>query len=136
MSFVIDSSVALTWLLPDEQGSPADELADRLEHGGAARPRYGYFRVGNALITAQRRKRLTERETELLLKTVETLPVDLDTKSAADSFAAVTACARKLGLTTYDAAYLELAQRRGLPLATLDQRLADAARKIGVPVVP
>jgi predicted nucleic acid-binding protein len=136
MSFVLDSSVALAWLLPDEQGSPADELANRLEEGAVCAPALWPLEVGNALITAQRRKRLTERETELLLRTVQTLPVDLDTKSAGDSFAAVTACARKLGLTTYEAAYLELAQRRGLPLATLDQRLADAARKIGVPVIP
>ena len=136
MSFVIDSSVALAWLIPDEQGSPADALADSLEAGAACAPALWLLEVGNALIMAQRRKRLTERETELLLGTVETLPVDLDTKSASDTVAAVTACARRLGLTTYDAAYLELAQRRGLPLATLDQRLADAARKIGVPVVP
>ena len=136
MSFVIDSSVALAWLLPDEQGSTADGLADRLADGAACAPALWPLEVGNALIAAQRRKRLTERETEQLLKTVETLPVDLDTKSTGESFAAVTACARKLGLTTYDAAYLELAQRRGLPLATLDQRLADAARKVGVPVIP
>jgi predicted nucleic acid-binding protein len=136
MSFVVDSSVALAWLLPDEQSAAVDALADGLVNGPAHAPALWPLEVCNALVTAQRRKRITERETDRLLKALDSLPVELDAPPPGQTYPATVACARKLGLMTYDAAYLELAQRRGLPLATLDQRLAEAARKAGVAVLP
>lgn len=136
MPFVVDSSVALAWVLPDEQGSLTDVLADSLEVTPACAPSLWPLEVGNAVAMAQRRKRLTEREVDRILKALESLPVELDATPLDQAFAAIVAIARKLGLTTYDAAYLELAQRRGLPLATLDTRLAGCARKLGVVVLP
>ena len=136
MPFVVDSSVALAWVLPDEHGSPADVLADSLEATPACAPSLWPLEVGNALVMAQRRKRLTERELDRILKVLESLAVELDATPVDEAFPAIVVIARKLGLTTYDAAYLELAQRRGLPLATLDTRLAECARKLGVVVLP
>lgn len=136
MTFVVDSSIAVAWLLPDEQGSAADALAGRLEEGVAIAPALWLLEVGNALLTAQRRKRLTEREVDKLLGALTALPIDLESGPPGESLDGIMALARKLGLTTYDAAYVELAQRRRLPLATLDARLAEGARKIGVEVLP
>jgi predicted nucleic acid-binding protein len=136
MAFVVDSSVTLAWLLPDEQYAGLDALADALETGPAQAPPLWALEVRNALVTAQRRKRITERELDKLLKIIDGLPIELDTAPPVETGPAVVACARRFGLTTYDAAYLELAQRLGLPLATIDVALADAARKAGVTVLP
>lgn len=136
MPFVVDSSVALAWILPDEHGSMADVLVDSLEGAPACAPSLWPLEVGNALLMAQRRKRLTERELDRILKVLQSLAVELDPTPFDQTFPAIVVLARKLGLTTYDAAYLELAQRRGLPLATLDMRLAECARKHGVVVLP
>ena len=136
MPFVVDSTVALAWLLPDEQSAAVEALADALETSAASAPGIWPLEVRNALVTAQRRKRITDRETDRLLKALDALPVELDAAPPRETCTATVACARKHGLTTYDAAYLELAQRRGLPLATLDSRLAEAARKAGVAVLP
>ena len=136
MPFVVDSSVTLAWLLPDEQYAGLDALADALGTAPAHAPPLWSLEVSNALVTAQRRKRITERELDKLLKIVDGLPIELDSAPPADIGRAVLACARRFGLTTYDAAYLELAQRLSLPLATIDGPLADAARKAGVSVLP
>lgn len=134
--FVIDSSVALAWILPDEQDARTDSLADALESAPACAPALWSLEVGNALLTAQRRKRLTDREAERLFKALEALPIEFDSAPPAKVASAVFALAKKLGLTAYDAAYVELAKRRSLPLATLDSALAEGARKVGVPVLP
>jgi predicted nucleic acid-binding protein len=135
-SFVVDSSVALAWILPDEHDARADALADALEGAPACVPPLWSLEVTNALVTAQRRKRLTDREAERLFKVLEALPIEFDSASPEHVAPAVFALARKLGLTAYDAAYLELAKRRALPLATLDSALAEGARKVGIPVLP
>jgi len=135
-SFVVDSSVALAWVLPDEQDAWADALADALETAPASAPTLWSLEVANALLTAQRRKRLTDREAERLFKVLEALPIEFDSAPPAQVAPAVFALARKLGLTAYDAAYVELAKRRSLPLATLDPALAEGARKVGVAVLP
>ena len=135
-SFVVDSSVALAWILPDEQDARADSLADALQGAPACAPALWWLEVGNALLTALRRKRLTDREAERLFKVLEALPIEFDSAPPAHVAPDVFALAKKLGLTNYDAAYVELAKRRGLPLATLDAALAEGARKIGVPVLP
>ena len=136
MSFVVDSSIAVAWLLPDEQGSAADALATRLEDGAAVAPALWLLEAGNALLTAQRRKRLTEREVDKLLAALSALPIDVEAVPPGESLAAIIALARKLSLTAYDAVYVEMAQRRRLPLATLDEKLAAGARKAGIHVLP
>jgi predicted nucleic acid-binding protein len=135
MSFVLDSSIALTWLLPDE-GGEADALAERLELAPAIVPAIFGLEVSNALLTAKRRKRLTDKDVDRLLAVLGELPLQPDTTMDHVTLSRTVALAREHGLTSYDAAYLELAQRRDLPLATLDARLREACAQAGVDVLP
>ena len=136
MPFVIDSSIALAWLLPDERSPAVDALADRLAAERPVAPPIWLLEVANALLTARRRDRLADRDVDRLLDIVAALPVELDAEPTHHSLAEVVSLAREHRLTTYDAAYVELARRRRLPLATLDTRLAEACRKAGVAVLP
>ena len=135
MAIVVDSSIALAWLLPDERSQVVDALADQLEREAAIAPSLWPLEVGNALVTALRRDRLTDRDVERLLEILRELPVEIEPPPAEPWLANVVALARKHGLTVYDSAYLELAQRRHLPLATLDARLAAACKVAGVTVL-
>lgn len=105
---------------------------ETVEKGRGLVPRLWWFEVRNALIVNERRKRLDEAASEAFLKELSQLPIVFD--DAPDS-ASVTALARRRRLTVYDAAYLELAVREAIPLATLDGPLAAAAKAEGVPIV-
>jgi predicted nucleic acid-binding protein len=133
MSFVLDSSVALAWLLPDEANDRTDALADRLDHQNAHVPSTWSLEVSNALLAAMRRKRLTEAEFDRCIAALSALPIEVDAPAA---LAPGVALARRFGLTTYDAAYLELAQRRGFALATLDEKLRASCKTLKVAVLP
>ena len=133
MSFVLDSSVALAWLLQDEANERTDALADRLEQENAHVPPIWSLEVGNALMMAMRRKRISEAEFDRCIAAVSVLPIEEDPPAA---LAGVLSIARRFSLTSYDAAYLELAQRRGFPLATLDEKLRQACKALKVAVLP
>ena len=135
MSFVVDSSIALTWCFEDEATEAADALLVRLTHDGAHAPSLWPLEVLNALVMAQRRGRLTSKERHDRIALLHALPIILDTDTAAQSWTITNLLAERHGLTLYDAAYLELAQRLNLPLATLDAELRAAANAIGVPVL-
>jgi predicted nucleic acid-binding protein len=135
MAFVLDSSVTLSWLLPDE-GEACDAVADRLETEAAVAPAIWPLEVGNALLVARRRNRLTDRDLDRLLAVMSALPVEVETGMAESTLPAVMDLARTLGLTSYDAAYLELARRRAIPLATIDHRLRAACETLGVARLP
>ncbi len=90
------------------------------------------WEIANILITCVRRKRLQQVDVATRIAMLETLPVETDPESAAYVWGAVTSLAGGLGLTVYDASYLELARRRDLPLATKDAALARAAASMGV----
>jgi predicted nucleic acid-binding protein len=136
MPFVLDSSVALSWLLPDETAPAVDELAERLAEAPALVPAIWYLEVGNALLMAQRRDRITEKELEKLLSVVVALPLETDSPHIEEALAPVMRLAREQKLTAYDASYLELAYRRSRALASLDSRLREAAGKLGIQVLP
>jgi predicted nucleic acid-binding protein len=136
MPFVLDSSVALAWLLPDEGGDAVDALADRLEQDFALVPAIWSLEVGNALLIAQRRGRIKDEELDGLIAALTVLPIEIDPDASGPGLSAILDLARRLGLTSYDAAYVELAQRRALSLATLDGKLREACAAINVPVVP
>jgi len=135
MSFVVDSSIALTWCFEDEATEAADALLVRLTHDGAHAPSLWPLEVLNALVAAQRRGRLTSKERHDRIALLHALPIILDMDTAAQSWTITNLLAERHGLTLYDAAYLELAQRLNLPLATLDADLRTAANAIGVPVL-
>jgi predicted nucleic acid-binding protein len=133
MGFVLDSSVALAWLLQDEANERTDALADRLEQENAHVPSIWSLEVGNALMTALRRKRISDGDFDRCISALSALPIEVDPPAAV---AGVLLIARRFGLTSYDAAYLELAKRRGFPLATLDEKLRHACKALKVSVLP
>ena len=136
MAFVLDCSVALAWLLPDEGSEPADALADRLEQDSAHVPSIWPLEVGNALLVALRRGRISEGDVTRIAAALAALPVEVDHDAGGAALREVLDLARKLRLTTYDAAYLELAKRRALPLATLDSTLRRACAASRVALLP
>lgn len=132
MSFVVDASVAASWLLPDESDGRAQAAFDRLDAGPAFAPSLWWFEIRNIFIVSERRGRLTAVQTQQALQLLSQLPIVLD-HDADDGL--LLALARERRLTVYDAAYLELALRRRAPMATLDDALARAALAAGVALV-
>lgn len=136
MAFVLCSSVALGWLLPCDRSAEADEVAERLEREPAVVPAVWSLEVGEGLRAAETRAGLTEDEAARGLEILQSLPVETDSGGPATQLHDTLALARVLSLSAADAAYLELALRRGLPLATLDERLRRACASARVPVLP
>ena len=132
MTFVVDSSLALAWCFEDEQTAPIMALLDRVAEAGAVAPQLWPYEVLNGLFMAERRRRLDRVRRRQLAELLRGLPIEIDAETAGQAWNASSAIAEKFRLTSYDAAYLELAQRRGLPLATLDQELRRASAEVGV----
>jgi predicted nucleic acid-binding protein len=135
MSFVVDSSIALTWCFQDEATAAADALLLRLTDDGAYAPSLWPLEVLNALMTAQRRGRISSLERQDRVALLQALPIMLDRETAGQAWTLTNLLAERHGLTLYDAAYLELAQRLNLPLATLDADLARATSDLGIQVL-
>ena len=133
---VLDCSVAVSWCFEDEASPETDAILDRVADEGAIVPALWHLELGNVLIQAERRKRLTAADTTTRLELIADLPIVTDDETPARALREVLTLARTEGLTTYDAAYLELAMRKGLPLATKDTALAEAARKGGITIIP
>ncbi len=125
MPFVIDASVAACWFFPDETHPVASQSWRRIHDDEAVVPAHWWFEVRNAMLIGERRERSTEQRTIFAMERLARMPIRF---SPMPRDADVFALARKHRLTFYDAAYLELAQREGLALATLDDKLATAAR--------
>ena len=135
MDWVLDSSVALALALPDETSEQADHFLSRVTGGSIFWvPALWWYERANALIGAERRKRLAEKDRMRLIELFRMLPIRTDTVLDSDAMYRFQTLTMEYELSVYDAAYLERAQRRGLGLATLDQRLHLATRKAGVKV--
>lgn len=135
--FVLDASVVLTWCFPDEESQKAVEISERIAAGDrVAVPPFWPHEILNALLVGERRKRLTRDLSVAFLDDLNRLPVDIDTPAAPKIVFDVTqALCRKHGLTAYDAAYHEIAQRKGYGLATLDADMRKAAIAENVPLL-
>lgn len=128
--FVLDASTVLAWVIEDERTPPAMKVLAGLRAQDQARvPALWWFEVRNALVASERRGRSSETDTADFLRGLARLTIGID--RAPDETAILT-LARRHRLTVYDAAYLELAQREGLPLASLDGALRKAASASGV----
>ena len=126
--YVIDPSVALGWLLPDETNERAGAVRRALEAGAEAWiPLHWWLEVANGLLMAERRKRITSDGVVQAISLVNSLPFEQDEETAEQIPTRTIELARKHALTIYDAAYLELALRRGAILATFDAQLLKAA---------
>jgi predicted nucleic acid-binding protein len=135
MDWVLDASLALALALPDETSEQADHFFSRVSGESTFWvPALWWYEMANALIGAERRKRLAEKDRMRLIELYRMFPIQTDTVLDSDAMYRFQTLAVEYELSAYDAAYLELAQRRGLGLATLDQRLHSAARKAGVEV--
>lgn len=135
MSFVLDNSVALAWCFHDEQTPPVMDLLDRVTETGATAPSLWPLEALNGLYAAERRRRIDHRQRERMAGLLHDLPVRLDDEAADRAWTTLAELADRFRLTLYDAAYLELAQRRRLPLATLDAALRRAAHAVSVEVL-
>ena len=131
--FVLDGSIALAWYFKDEADPYADAVAACLPAARAAVPLIWPLEVANAVVMGERRGRSTEAQASEWLGYLGSLPVTVDDETNREAWGAVVSLARAHHLSAYDAAYLELALRRGLSLATLDARLRAAASALGVP---
>jgi predicted nucleic acid-binding protein len=132
MAFVLDASVTARWAFEDEDHPRADLALRRVRTEEAVVPSLWWFEVRNILVVNERRKRITESGTTSFLRDLNRIPIRVDRVPVETE---VLRLARAHRLSVYDAAYLELARREGLPLATLDRDLAGAARAEGVPLL-
>jgi predicted nucleic acid-binding protein len=132
---VLDASVALAGVMPDEGGPAGTAALDLVGEAGALVPLTWRIEVMNALLTAERRKRIRPEVLRTALVLLDALPITPDLETWGRAWSDIALLARRFRLTAYDAAYLELAQRAGLPLATLDHELRRAAEKLGVQAI-
>ncbi len=130
--FVLDGSVTLAWYFLDEMNDYAHAVRDALPRGQAVVPSLWPLEVANVLLVGERRKRISPADTLQFLSLLETFPITVDEETNARAWGDTLGLARAHNLSVYDAAYLELAMRRGLPLATLDDKLKAAATAVGV----
>jgi predicted nucleic acid-binding protein len=129
MAFVLDASVCAIWALSDEIHPLADVTIEHLEQENALVPPLWWFEIRNVLMISERRKRLTVEASDAFLKQLEEFPIWIDPERDEE---AILRFARNYQLSIYDAAYLDVAHRNRLPLATLDKALRAAAEAAGV----
>lgn len=132
--FVVDASVILAWSLEDESSEAAESAVERLLAEGGLAPAHWPLEIANGLRSAERRGWIDEPSIRRLAARLAGLPVDIAPVELSTALGVIEA-ARRHDLSVYDAAYLDLADVRGLPLATVDDRLARACRAAGVPLI-
>jgi predicted nucleic acid-binding protein len=132
--FVLDGSVTIAWLFHDEKDAYADAIVARLPHLEMVVPRLWHLEIANVLLVGERKGRCSQADVARWLSFLAGLPIAVDSSTESHAWSTTVHLARQHGLTAYDAAYLELAVRRGIPLATLDGKLKAAAVAAGVSI--
>jgi predicted nucleic acid-binding protein len=132
---VLDASVALSWCFKNEATEAADRVLERLANEAASVPVIWHLEVANVLALSELRRRITPAGSTEFIAMLETLTIVVDDETPSRAFGRVLDFAREERLTAYDAAYLELAMRLGIPLASKDGDLCDAAERLGVRVL-
>ncbi len=130
--FVLDCSVTMAWCFDDEATPYTDDVRDSLADMRAVVPSIWSLEAANATIVGERRKRLDEARSRRFFVLLQALPIILDEATGSRAVGDIVHLARTYQLSAYDATYLELAIRRGLPLACLDSKLKTAATTAGV----
>jgi predicted nucleic acid-binding protein len=131
--FVIDNSVVMSWCFEDEVNPYADTVLESLRDGEAFVPGIWPLELGNVLLVAERKKRLGEASAVRFLELVIGLPLTVEQEAPQRTLTEIVSLARELKLSTYDASYLDLAMRLGLPMSTLDVSIRKAAKRLGIP---
>ncbi|MCY2960343.1 MAG: type II toxin-antitoxin system VapC family toxin [Planctomycetota bacterium] len=134
MKLVVDASVALSWVLPDENAQYPNAALEQVIAEGAAVPSIWPAEIANGLLMAVRRKRIEVDRVPRALLLFESLRIEVDSRGARESVRHVFDAGWASGLTAYDASYLDLCLRSGLVLATQDDALARAAKRAGAAV--
>ncbi|WP_375452694.1 type II toxin-antitoxin system VapC family toxin [uncultured Devosia sp.] len=133
---MLDASITLAWSFEDERTPPVDAVLDQISDFGAVAPQLWPLEVANTLRLAARRGRIPLDRVAGILSSLTALDIEIDTETVGRAWTTILNIADKHDLTVYDASYLELAIRRGLPLATGDKALVRAARAEAVSVLP
>lgn len=133
--FVIDNSVVMSWCFQDETNKYADDVLGFLEEGIAYVPAIWPLEVSNVLLVAERRKRLSQADSSRFISLLNELPIIVDQESPERMLSEILALAREYKLSSYDASYLDLAMRKGLPVATTDINIIAAAKRSSVPII-
>ena len=132
MSLVVDASLAIAWYFDDESTEATEGVLDRVTEFGAVVPGLWRLEVANAFQMAVRRKRIDAAYRDASLGELALMPITVDDETNSYAWTTTLRLAERFSLTLYDAAYLELAQRRSLPLATLDRNLRAAAPALNI----
>lgn len=132
MAFVLDASITAAWMLPDEESPLAEFVHGMLVDQAVFAPFVWWLEVRNLLLVAERRRRITGAQADQLLDALNAYPIGLDANPIERR---IIELSRSRSMTVYDASYIELAERMGLPLATLDRNMARAAEGEDVPLV-
>ena len=131
-AFVVDCSIAMAWLFHDEATPKTEALLNRLTTETALVPAWWLIEVTNVLAMAERKGRILSSQSDAFIADLSKLGIERDDEAPNRAFTHLLALCRTHRLTSYDAIYLDLAIRRSLPLATLDDDLRKTARKLGV----
>jgi predicted nucleic acid-binding protein len=132
MALAVDASMSASWVLPDESTARTVKALQILRKASAFAPQLWWFEVRNIFVVNERRGRLTQKTTAAGLDLLKRLPIEIDTAPREEE---IFRLARRHALTFCDAAYLELAVRKQLMLASLDKDLVEAARQEKVEVL-
>jgi predicted nucleic acid-binding protein len=132
MSLVIDASLTVSWYFEDETTPATEAILEKVSETGATVPTLWRLEVANAFQSAIRRKRITALYRDQALAELTQMPITIDGDTNVYAWTTTLRLAERFALTIYDSAYLELAQRGSLPLATLDAELREAAAALGV----
>ena len=133
--FVIDNSVVMTWCFKEENSQYSDFILDKLERATAFVPSIWPLEITNVLLVAERKKRIGEADSARFTALLTELPIIVDQESPDRMLKEIFALARKHKLSSYEASYLDLAMKKGLPIATLDKSLLAAAKRSKVPIL-
>lgn len=131
-AFVVDCSITMAWLFHDEATPRTADLLNRLTNETALVPAWWFIEITNVLAMAERKGRITPAQSDAFIADLDKLGIERDDAAPDRAFTHLLALCRVHKLTSYDAIYLDLAVRRNLPLATLDDDLRKTARKLGV----
>jgi len=135
VAFVVDCSIAMAWLFNDEATPKTAALLNRLATETALVPAWWFIEITNVLAMAERKGRIKTTESDAFIADLSKLGIERDDEAPDRAFTHLLALCRIHRLTSYDAIYLDLAIRRSLPLATLDDDLRKIAKKLGVDVL-
>ena len=134
-SFVVDNSVVMSWCFKDETNQYADAILDCLSDATAFVPSIWPLEVVNLLLVAERKKRLSEADSVRFITLLSQLPIIVEHERPERMMKDLLALGRSNNLSSYDASYLDLSMRKGIPIATLDTQLITASKKTSIPIL-